>query len=228
MDARALLDSLDVGVAAIAPDWTVAVWSASAARITSLPTDRVLGKNFWVAFPNATGTAVERTLHEVLNDGKPRRYVTPAGAAEFTGRVLETLVTRGPRNHLVMEFREVHAELAPESRAAQILEAFETERRLFRQLFESLPIPALMLTLDGQILQANREGGVLLGVPDPLALRGLPLSNWLPAAMPTAFAAPWPSGPVVVSTPGVWPYSGWPGVMLPHCRNRFSSSSGRS
>ena len=30
-------------------------------------------------------------------------------------------------------------------------------------------------------------------------------------AMPTAVARPWPSGPVVVSTPGVWPYSGWPG-----------------
>ena len=30
--------------------------------------------------------------------------------------------------------------------------------------------------------------------------------------MPTAVARPWPSGPVVVSTPGVRPYSGWPGV----------------
>ena len=32
------------------------------------------------------------------------------------------------------------------------------------------------------------------------------------SAMPTALASPCPSGPVVVSTPGVWPYSGWPGV----------------
>ncbi len=29
--------------------------------------------------------------------------------------------------------------------------------------------------------------------------------------MPTLFAAPCPSGPVVVSTPEVQPYSGWPG-----------------
>ena len=35
--------------------------------------------------------------------------------------------------------------------------------------------------------------------------------------MPTAVAMPCPSGPVVVSTPGVWPYSGWPGVFEPHC-----------
>ena len=31
-------------------------------------------------------------------------------------------------------------------------------------------------------------------------------------------------GPVVVSTPGVCPYSGWPGVFDPHCLNAFSSS----
>ena len=31
------------------------------------------------------------------------------------------------------------------------------------------------------------------------------------SAMPTPFAKPWPSGPVVTSTPAVWPYSGWPG-----------------
>ena len=37
-------------------------------------------------------------------------------------------------------------------------------------------------------------------------------ARWRSAmAMPTAVARPWPSGPVVVSTPGVWPYSGWPG-----------------
>ena len=34
-------------------------------------------------------------------------------------------------------------------------------------------------------------------------------------AMPMALAVPWPSGPVVTSTPGVCPYSGWPGVRLP-------------
>ena len=47
-------------------------------------------------------------------------------------------------------------------------------------------------------------------------------------AMPTALATPWPSGPVVASTPGVRPYSGWPGVREPHWRNGSSSSSERS
>jgi len=48
------------------------------------------------------------------------------------------------------------------------------------------------------------------------------------SAIPTALAKPWPSGPVVVSTPGVWPRSGWPGVRLPHCRKLRNSSRGRS
>ena len=42
-----------------------------------------------------------------------------------------------------------------------------------------------------------------------------PRSRRAAMAMPTALPMPWPSGPVVVSTPGVWPCSGWPGVRLP-------------
>src|SRR5437899_418271 len=34
MDSKALLDNLDVGVAVIAPDWTVGYWSPAAARLT--------------------------------------------------------------------------------------------------------------------------------------------------------------------------------------------------
>ena len=44
-------------------------------------------------------------------------------------------------------------------------------------------------------------------------------------AMPTPLANPWPSGPVVTSTPGVTcvrSRSGWPGVIEPHWRNCLS------
>ncbi len=182
MDARVLLDGLDAGVAAIAPDWTIAEWSFAAARLTGLPADRVLGQNFWVASPTTRGAHVERLLNDVLADGVARSFVSPGRAPELAGKVFETRVSRGPRSHLILEFREVRSEVSPESRAAQILTALETERRLYRQLFESLPIPALMLTLDGQILEANREGGALLGLTDPRMSRGQALSLWLPAA----------------------------------------------
>jgi hypothetical protein len=44
-------------------------------------------------------------------------------------------------------------------------------------------------------------------------------------AMPTLVATPWPSGPVVVSTPEVQRYSGWPGHLLSSWRKRLMSSS---
>ena len=44
-------------------------------------------------------------------------------------------------------------------------------------------------------------------------------------AMPTAEARPEPSGPVVISTPGVWLTSGWPGVAEPQVRSALRSSS---
>ena len=53
-------------------------------------------------------------------------------------------------------------------------------------------------------------------------------SSFSASAMPTALASPWPSGPVVVSTPGVAPTSGWPGVFECNWRKRFNSSIGRS
>src|SRR6478672_10426465 len=43
--------------------------------------------------------------------------------------------------------------------------------------------------------------------------------------MPTLVATPCPSGPVVVSTPEVQRYSGWPGHLLSSCRKRLMSSS---
>ncbi len=44
--------------------------------------------------------------------------------------------------------------------------------------------------------------------------------------MPTLVAMPWPSGPVVVSTPEVQRYSGWPGQRLSSWRKLLMSSSG--
>jgi PAS domain-containing protein len=46
METRTLLDNLDIGIVAIAPDWTIVEWSAPAARIAGIPADRVLGKGF--------------------------------------------------------------------------------------------------------------------------------------------------------------------------------------
>ena len=44
--------------------------------------------------------------------------------------------------------------------------------------------------------------------PGPAAGSSRPRSRREAIAMPTAEARPWPSGPVVISTPVVWPSSG--------------------
>ena len=189
METRMLLDNLDIGVVAIAPDWTIVEWSAPAARISGLPADRVLGKGFWVAFPTAKGTHVEHILQEVMFDGRPRAYLTPTRAPEFEGKVFETHVTRGPRNHLLLAFRPMQAELSPESQAGHLLTAFEHERRFYRQLFDALPSPGLVLSVDGQILEANPQATDLLGATHSDALRGRPLGDWVPAAERAVFAS---------------------------------------
>jgi len=188
METRVLLDNLDIGVVAIAPDWTIVEWSAPAARIAGIPADQVLGKGFWVAFPTAKGTHVEQMLQDVMFDGKARSYLTPSRAPEFKGKVFETQVTRGPRNHLLLAFREMRVELSPESQAGHILTAFEHERRFYRQLFDALPSPALVLSLDGQILEANPQATELLGAVQSDTLRGRQLADWTPAPERAAFA----------------------------------------
>src|SRR5207245_8540427 len=143
MDSKALLDNLDVGVAVIPPDWTIGDWGPAAARRTGRPADRVLGQTFWTAFPTAKATHVERVLQDVLHDGEPRTYLAPAQALGSTGTFFETRVTLGPQNQLILLLRDVRAELPSESRAAQILPAFEAARPLYPLLFRLLPHPRL-------------------------------------------------------------------------------------
>src|SRR5439155_1653485 len=166
---------------------TIVEWNEAAARITGLPADRVLGKTCWTAFPTARGAQAERVLQDVLVDGQPRSYLAPVHAPDFKGTFFETQASRGPRNRLILAFREVRPELSRESGA--IVAAFDEERRLYARLFKILPIPALVLSVDGQILEANAEGGSLLGAADVRSLRGRPLADWVPAAQRSPLAA---------------------------------------
>ena len=72
----------------------------------------------------------------------------------------------------------------------------------------------------GQADDVMVEDGVLGGVE----ARGQP--SWRRRPCPTALPTPWPSGPVVVSTPRACASSsGWPGVFEPSWRKRLISSS---
>ena len=75
----------------------------------------------------------------------------------------------------------------------------------------------------------ERPDGVVEQATRPRAASGSnrPRSRRAAMAMPTALPTPWPSGPVVVSTPGVWLTSGWPGVSEPQVRSACRSASSR-
>src|SRR5574341_594366 len=183
VDPNVLLDHLDVGVLAIAAGGAVTAWNRSAARATGLPRERVLGNQFWVLFPSLRGTPVEEGLHAVRQDGQPRTYLAPGFSPQLYGMVFEVRITRGPSadGDLVLLFHEVKGAIDPASRAAQILRAFESERRTYRHVFEGLPLPALILTGEGRIVEANQAAAELLRIPAGESPAGRSLAEWLPA-----------------------------------------------
>src|SRR6266566_2240165 len=122
-------------------------------------------------------------------DGAPRTFLFPARAGDAQGEIFDTRVSRSPRGQLILQFRQVREELNPESRAAQILMAFEAERRLYHQMFDTLPAPALVVVVDGSILEANPAAVALLAATDARALRGRNLSEWAPATQRTPLLA---------------------------------------
>ena len=189
MDAKALLDGLEVGVIAIAPDWTIAEWTAGAARLTGVPAAQAVGKVFWAAFPSAKGTQVEQLLQDVMHDGLTRAYLVPGRAETFGGRSVEVTASRVNRSHLALVLREADTGIAPESKAGQLLSAFEQERRFYRQIFDALAAPALVLGVDSQILEANPAAAHLLGTTSPSELRGWLLSDWTHAPQRPVLAA---------------------------------------
>jgi len=189
MDTRALLDSLDLGVVAIAPDWTIVEWSAAVARLTGQAAAGALRRVCWDALPGAKGTEAERTMRHVLSDGQPRISRLPVGTPGFQGRrdAVEAHITRGPEGHLVLVLQEIPS--ASRALEEAVLPAsFGGELALSPKLFHSLPVPTLLLRPDGVIVEVNAEGARLLGA-DAASVRTRSLSDWVPPVERARIAA---------------------------------------
>src|SRR5437867_11823150 len=124
MALHSRMDGLDVGVAVIAPDWTIAQWSAPAAHLTGIPADRMVGRDFWLAFPAAPSSTIERLLQAVLEDGATRSFVAPR-RSDLQGSVFHAQVTRGPGHHLILHFRDPRLHREQDTRPGHLLSPAE-------------------------------------------------------------------------------------------------------
>jgi len=154
MDTKELLDSLDVGVLAMAPDWTIAEWSA--ARHAS---PRCRRTAWWVG---AFGLVSRRQRALSSNGCWQRSSPTasrapssrPPGRPRSRGTVLEMRVSRGPGDQLALSFRPVHEGARAESPRGAALSALEAERRLYSATVHLFAHAAFVLT---RMARSSRE-----------------------------------------------------------------------
>ena len=180
-----ILDSLDVGVAVIDRDGTITEWSEPAAYLTDRPREMVVGQSYRTALPPTPRRELESAIQAVLAGGDARAVVVPVRSGERSETTLVARVSRGPQGRVVLVLRELHVdvlgELGGASGGGRLMTSLESERRDYELLFRSLPTAALVLDVDGRVVEANAAAAELFALTTPSALRGAALDAWLPA-----------------------------------------------
>ncbi|HET9708971.1 MAG TPA: ATP-binding protein [Gemmatimonadales bacterium] len=177
-----ILDSLDVGVAVIDRDGIITEWSEPAAYLIDRPRDQIVGQPFRAALPATPRRELESAIAAVLAGGEARAVVVPLRSGERSETTLVIRVSPGPGGQVVLMLRELHADVLGELGGGnRLLQTAEGERRNYELLFRSLPTVALVLDVDGRIVEANAAASELFALTTPAALRGAALDAWLPA-----------------------------------------------
>ncbi len=171
MDPRALLDSLDLGVAMLAADGTVVEWSAAAERLTRRNARDAIGKR--------AAPALVATLDQVRLDGRPRTCRMRAGTVGRPDLRVDAEISAAPDGRFFVVLQEAHPDRLA-WHAAELLSAFDAERRVYQHAFHALPVPALLTTTAGQILEANAAAATFLSQPDPELLESRALVSFVP------------------------------------------------
>ena len=182
MNDPRILDSLDVGVAVIDRDGTITEWSEPAAYLIDRPRDKMVGQSFRAALPATPRRELESTIAAVLAGGEARAVVVPLRSGERSETTLVIRVSPGPEGEVVLMLRELHVDVLGELGGGnRLLQTAEGERRNYELLFRSLPTAALVLDVDGRVVEANAAASELFALTTPSALRGAALDAWLPA-----------------------------------------------
>ena len=177
-----ILDSLDVGVAVIGRDGTITEWSEPAADLTDRPRDKMVGQPYRAALPATPRRELESAIAAVLAGEEARAVVVPLRRGEQSETTLVIRVSPAPAGEVVLMLRELHVDVLGELGGGhRLLQTAEGERRNYELLFRSLPTAALVLDVDGRVVEANAAASELFALSTPTALRGAALDAWLPA-----------------------------------------------
>lgn len=174
MDAEALLDSVDAGVVVLGPDGRIGEWTAAAARLTGIAAGLALGQNFWAAFPAIRTSEVERAFEDVGKDGVSRRLLVAGREQELPGILWEFQIARPANQGLTILFHRVRGGVGGRITASY----GRADDQAYIDVFDALPVAALLLSPTGVIIDANPVAADLLHGPTPRALRGRTLVEW--------------------------------------------------
>jgi signal transduction histidine kinase len=102
----AILDTLDLAVLAVAPDWVITYANDTWARQRGRPLDSLIGRTLWDAFPRLQGAPEVAVLHATMVDGQTRDYRVHFADQTVDG-IWDVICTREPGGQLVITSRNV-------------------------------------------------------------------------------------------------------------------------
>lgn len=149
---RALLEEIDEAFLALDWEYRYVHANAAALRLMCLPSDELLGRRPWEAFPEMVGTPLDRAYREAMELGRPsilehrsiitddwlevRIYPTPAGVSAY--------------------YREINERKRTE-------DALRESEQRYRALFENALVGIFETAPDGSLLAANQALATIFG-----------------------------------------------------------------
>ncbi len=141
-----LLTGVPDAVCRLDAEWRFTWVNAALARLLQRPPERLLGRLVRDCFPDVLGSALQKHVHAVLADGRPRAFEY---LYQPRDRWFEVRASPDAHGGVVVFLRDV--DTRHRAQAAQARELQQTAAVL-----DALPSPTVLLDEDGRIRTANR------------------------------------------------------------------------
>jgi len=175
LDAFAVLDELDVGVACVDVAWRIVYVNPAWCDALGVDATAYVGADYWAAFPAFATSPEAAVVRATRADGVPRHFRTRYTDARVDG-TFDVRVRRAAGNTLVLAVRNVTAQ--------------ERLERVHDRLLESVGEGLLVVAPDWTVTYANAAAERATGIPRERVL-GRPLWAAFPALVGSTFEALW-------------------------------------